>query len=115
MIKIFENYKKWYNFLKQIEDNTYSNLTDELWQDIQDDGYPEEVNNYFGDFNRNHYTYTELNLPSVDIQGLQNKNPEYIEKWNEFDIYFKEEGYYPKHLDFIDYDKGKIYIIKHEN
>jgi len=36
-----------------------------------------------------------------------------LEKWNDFDIEFKENGHYPGYLDFIDYDNGKLFIIKH--
>ena len=45
--------------------------------------------------------------------GLINMEDDIIEKFNDFDIKLKETQEYPYDtLDFIDYDKGIVYIIR---
>ena len=114
-IKLFEDYhsNKWMTFIDNIMKSEFLPITDELWDAIESDGYTEEVNDYEGDFDRNNYSYTEAQISDEDKQGLINMDNNFVEKWNDFDIQFKEQGYYPNYLDFIDYDEGKIYIIKH--
>jgi hypothetical protein len=98
-------------YLKQIKIKKYKPVNNWIWSSIKDEGYPEEVN----DYNSKNYSYITLDLPKNEQIQLADLNDDIIEKWNVFDIYLKSKGYYPKYLDFIDYDNGIIYIVKHEN
>lgn len=102
------------DYIKQIQNGEYKECTEELWEDIQIDGFCEEVNNYEGDFNKENYSFIILRISEEDKLGLINNDPEIVEKYNQFDIYLKDNNYYPKYLDMINYDTGQIYIIKHE-
>jgi hypothetical protein len=113
--KIFENNDSqiWKPFIERIMKSDFEPITDEIWDSLESEGYTEEVNDYDGDFNRDNYRFVEIELSESDKQGLINMEENIIEKWNDFDIFFKEEGYYPNYLDFIDYDEGKLFIVKH--
>lgn len=113
IVFINENYKSFKNYFQQIENNHYLPLTKKIWNDINIDGYVDEVNDYNGDYDKNNYSYTELIISTDDKDGLINFNNDTIEKWNDFDIEFKNK-YYPDYIDYIDYDNGKIYIIKYK-
>jgi len=115
-LKLYEDYKKneWSILIDEILKSEFLPITDELWESINMDGYSEEVNDYEGDFDRNNYTYMEIELSDKDRIGLINMDEDVLERYNDFDVYFKAEGYYPEYIDLIDYDEGKIYIIKHK-
>jgi hypothetical protein len=54
-----------------------------------------------------------LNLSKEDKAGVINMDENVVNKFNEFDVKLKEKGEYPYDtLDFIDYDKGIVYIIR---
>jgi hypothetical protein len=111
-IFINENYN-FVNYMNQIMNNNYTPLSDDVWDNLQMDGYPDEVNDYEGDYNIKNYSYTKLNITDEDKNGLINFDEDIIEKWNDFDIELKDK-YYPNYIDFIDYDNGIIYIIKYK-
>lgn len=112
MIK-FESYA--YNdnelsdYFEQIKNNKYYPLNNYLWDNLQLDGYPEELN----DYDKNNYKYTTLNISDVDKNGLINFNDDILEKWNDFDIKLKD-NYFPNYIDYIDYENGIVYIIKYK-
>lgn len=54
-----------------------------------------------------------LKLSITDKQGLISNNENTLEKFNDFDIKLKSLGEYPYDtLDFIDYKKGIVHIIR---
>jgi len=58
------------------------------------------------------YEFIELNLPESDEFGLTTNDEEFVNKYNEFDIELKEQLYDKGYLDLIDYEGGKVYIVK---
>lgn len=109
----FDNkFEEYYN---QIMNNSYSDVSDKIWDNILLDGYPEEVNNWEGDFDKSNYKYLILNISESDKKCLKELNDDCIEKWNEFDIWLKDIAkLYPNYIDIIDYDSGEIYIVKYD-
>lgn len=118
IVHVYENNNQnntFEDFFNQIKNSEYKPISDDIWDIINDcEGFTEEVNNFEGDFNREHYSMTELEIPIEDKIGLQKFDNETIDKYNDFDIELKEKGYYPNYIDLIDYDKGKIVIVKWE-
>ena len=93
----------------QIENSFFEPISDYIWDSIQNDGWDEELD----DFEKSNYSYIILNIPEADSQGLKKFENEIVEKYNSFDIDLKDKYGTQKYLDFIDYDDGKIFIIKH--
>ena len=112
MKKLMENFRKYLNesefsgVLSQVETNQYENLTPDVWETIQDEGYDEELELY----NPEDFEYTVLSLPPEDTEPLKAYAEEALEKWNRFDIELKEK--YKNHIDLIDYDNGIIKIVR---
>jgi hypothetical protein len=103
------------NYYDQIMNRAFIEVSDEMWEEILLDGYPEEVNNWQGDFNQTNYKFISLEISEEDQTGLKSDDEIYIDKWNDFDIWLKEEAkLYPDYIDMIDYDKGTVFIIKYE-
>lgn len=100
------------NYFDQITNGNFIRINNKIWSNIKEDGFDEEMD----DNNKENYSYIVLNIPIEDQDGLKNYNNDIIDKWNEFDIMLKEKKklYDKGYLDMIDYDNGKIYIIKHE-
>lgn len=116
MIRKFESFinkNDFSTYFDQLNNNDYYPLTKELWGDLESDGYPDEVNDYNGDYDINNYKYTTIEIDNKDKNGLMSFDEDIIEKWNDFDIELKDK-YYPNYIDFIDYDNGIIYIIKYK-
>jgi hypothetical protein len=88
-------------------------ITNELFNEILEEGFAEEVSSET-EPNIKDFLYDTLNLSDEDSKGLREFNDATINKFNSFDILLKDkqEGY-PKIVDFIDYDLGKVYIIKY--
>jgi len=106
--KLNENYN-FNDLLNQIKKSRYNHMTYNIWEDLLLDGYPEE----FDDYNPDHYKYLKLDISDNDKEKLINFDNDIIEKYNEFDILLKDNGYYPKYLDFINYETGELFIIKY--
>lgn len=112
-------------YLNQINDpNKWNPITDELFYMIENEGWVEELtseiddNDYLSirDNIKNNFIYKELNLLNIDKNGIIEGEESSIEFFNELDILLKSDQDYPYNtLDFIDYDKGKVYIIKYKN
>jgi|AntRauTorckE6833_2_1112554.scaffolds.fasta_scaffold03465_3 hypothetical protein len=113
-LKLYEDYHsdEWSDLIRRVLSSEFQPITDTLWDSIELDGYTEEVNDYKGDFDRSHYTYTEVEISNEDKQGLISMDSNTIDKWNDFDIELKD-NHYPAYLDFIDYDNGKVYVVKY--
>jgi len=111
---IFENSKNNLLFtilFNQIEQKVFMPITDKIFNNIDEDGYTEEVNNYEGDYEQLNFEYIELDFDDKYKQGLINSDDDIVELFNDFDIELKEK--YGDILDYIDYDTGTVIIIKH--
>ena len=100
--------------MNQLNNNEYSKLSDKLYSDIEDEGWLEQLEDFYNrKFNKNDFLFTTLNLTSKDKNGLIEFDDDVIEKFNDFDIKLKSMSEYPfNKLDLIDYDNGVVYIIR---
>ena len=112
-------------YLNQINDpNNWKPITNDLFYMIEQEGWVEELTPEIEDDDyldtieeiKSRFTYKELNLLNIDKNGIIEGEESSIEFFNELDILLKSDQEYPYNtLDFIDYDKGKVYIIKYKN
>jgi hypothetical protein len=104
------------NYLKQLDNDTrYFLITKKLYNEIEEEGWVEQLEDFYNKtLNKFNFKYMMLNLNNNDQKGLIEFNEDTIEKFNDFDIQLKSMDKYPfQKLDFIDYEKGIVYIIKH--
>jgi hypothetical protein len=109
------NSYKFKNLFDQILNTDYQDLTDTIWEFVLDDGWVDDASRLgHGEkgYKKDDYEYIELDIPEPDEFGLATMDEETIEKYNEFDIELKDKLYDKGYLDLIDYDEGKIYIVK---
>jgi hypothetical protein len=102
------------DYINQINTNDYNKLTNKLFNDIDEEGWLEQLEEFYGKkFNRNDFSFTTLKLTETDKNGLINFDDDVIEKFNDFDIKLKSMDEYPfKKLDLIDYDNGVVYVVR---
>lgn len=121
MIKIFnifikENVNNFLieDYLTQVYTGEYNELTEELFDIISMEGWLVSIEEEFGEeYFQDDFEFITLNLSSTDKNGLINSDENIIEKFNDFDMRLKSNQEYPYDtLDFIDYDKGIVYIIR---
>lgn len=93
-------------YLSQIESLEFKPITFSIWETIQFEGLDEE----FESNERKHWDYSNLKIKDEHVSGLKNFNPDTVNFFNKFDIQLKEN--YNNLIDFIDYDKGTVKIIK---
>jgi hypothetical protein len=112
--KINENSSDINNYLNQVHTNEYMDLDLKLYDFISNEGWLEQLETIFDvSYNPEDFEYMTLILTEKDRQGLINNNSEIIEKFNDFDIKLKSTQEYPfDTIDFIDYKKGIVYIIR---
>lgn len=94
-------------YLSQIPKLIFKPITREIFTDLEYDGLPYEINKP----KQSQWLYAELKLSPKDKLGLRNNEPEYIKKFNLFDIGLKNT-YKMRLIDFIDYTGGRVYIMK---
>jgi hypothetical protein len=123
MIKEFNKFNQYINenlivddYINQLNSNEYSKLTKKLFSDIEDEGWLEQLEDFYNKkFDITNFKFMMLTLTNADKQGLINFDDDTIEKFNDFDIKLKSMGKYPYNtLDLIDYDNGIVYIVKFE-
>ena len=102
------------NYINQLNTNEYINITNKLFNDIEDEGWLEQLEDFYNRrFDKTNFKYMALKLTDNDKQGLINFDDDVIEKFNYFDIKLKSMDKYPfKKLDLIDYDNGVVFIVK---
>lgn len=102
------------DYINQLNNNEYSKLTNKLFNEIEDEGWLEQLEDFYNrKFNKNDFSFTTLKLTTNDRNGLINFDDDVIEKFNDFDIKLKSMSKYPfNRLDLIDYDSGVVYIIR---
>jgi hypothetical protein len=101
-------------YINQLNTNDYNKLTNKLFNDIDEEGWLEQLEDFYGKkFTRNDFSFTTLKLTENDKNGLINFDDDVIEKFNDFDIKLKSIDEYPfKKLDLIDYDNGVVYVVR---
>jgi len=102
------------DYINQLNNNEYSKLTNKLFNEIEDEGWLEQLEDFYNKkFSKNDFSFTTLKLTTNDRNGLINFDDDVIEKFNDFDIKLKSMSEYPfNKLDLIDYDNGVVYIIR---
>lgn len=113
-IKLFEAYSV-HDYLTLSFTQEYEDLTDYLWENIIEEGFVEELENYYEiEYNKSDFEYIILNISNDDKNGLIDDDDDVINKFLMFDIELKKEQEpdYPTMVDFIDYDDGIVYIIR---
>lgn len=102
------------DYINQLNNNEYSKLTNKLFNEIEDEGWLEQLEDFYNrKFNKNDFSFTTLKLTTNDRNGSINFDDDVIEKFNDFDIKLKSMSKYPfNRLDLIDYDSGVVYIIR---
>ena len=102
------------DYINQLNINEYSKLTNKLFNEIDEEGWLEQLEEFYGNkFNKDDFSFTTLKLTQNDKNGLINFDDDVIEKFNDFDIKLKSMDEYPfRKLDLIDYDNGIVYIIR---
>jgi hypothetical protein len=93
-------------YINQIDSLTFTEISKDVWETIQLEGLDEE----FDGFLKSQWSMAELVISEEDKDGLIKFNKDTVEFFNLFDIHLKEN--YTNLIDFIDYDKGNIKIIK---
>jgi hypothetical protein len=94
-------------YLEIIPTLQFSEVTDSIWEVIQDEGLDEE----FDSPNKDSWHFSTLPLDEEDIQGLKVFDTESIEKFNLFDIELKNK-FNLKIIDLIDYTNGQVRLVK---
>lgn len=102
------------DYLKQVHNLSFKPITNFLFNEILEEGFVDDlIEMYNYDYTKNDFEYSELQLDLNDKMGLKTFVEDVINKFNSFDILLKDsQNGYPKIVDFIDYDKGIVYIIK---
>jgi len=89
-------------------------ITDELYNDLLDEGWIEDLEYVYDDVNKDDIVFKELELIDEDKEGLMTFDDDIVEDFNEFDIEIKDKQEYPYNMiDMIDYNNGKVYILKY--
>lgn len=96
-------------YLDLIENSIYEKLDDIFFNDLLEEGFPYEIEN---GTNIDSWVKCSLKLKEEDRIGLIEFKEETVDFFNELDIEIKNK-YNLKIIDFIDYDAGIVYIIKH--
>lgn len=101
-------------YLEQINSGEYSEATNELYDFISTEGWLSELEEFYNtDYSVEDFEYLILDISDKDRNGLIHMDESVVNKFNDLDIKIKEITSYPYDvLDFIDYDKGKVYIIR---
>jgi len=95
------------NYFSQLNTKIFKNVTQDIFETIDCEGLTEEYDSY----NKSDWKYVEIDLTDQDINGLKKFDVDTINKFNQFDIQLKEK-FSMKYVDLIDYDNGKVFIVK---
>lgn len=108
-----ENLKEIELYLREIDIGIYYPLSQNLFEDISDEGFVGELEDVYElSLTKEDFEYLILPITLEDKLGLINLDDATLEKFNELDINLKEIQTDIILLDFIDYDKGIVYIIR---
>ena len=94
-------------YMNQIDDLIFEPVSENVWDTIEVEGLNDEHDAH----DPSQWVMAELVLDPSDIKGLKSFNEDIINKFNQFDISLKEK-YHLKLVDLINYEEGKIVIVK---
>jgi hypothetical protein len=94
------------NYLRLIPTLEWLPVNKNTWNTIQDEGLDEEQESY----SHTDWVMAKLPISEQDKIKLIEFDTDTIEEFNRFDIALK--NMYPGLVDFIDYDKGTVTIVK---
>lgn len=102
------------NYLTQVWTGYYEELSEELFDFISLEGWLVSIEEEFKEeYTIDDFEYLILDISNEDKTGLMSNSEETVEKFNKFDLELKKNQEYPfDTLDFIDYEKGVVYIIR---
>jgi len=105
------------NYWMQMNDeNGWNPITDEFFNQLCDEGWIEDLDQFYDNVTKDNITVKELELIDEDKKGLMSFDGDTMEDFNELDIEIKDSQKYPYNmLDMIDYDKGIVYILKYKS
>jgi hypothetical protein len=105
-----------YYWMQINDENNWIPLTDKLYNDIMEEGWIDDLEYVYKNINKNDIVYKELILIDEDKSGLIEFDDDIINNFNEFDIEIKDKQKYPFNMiDMIDYENGKVYILKYNS
>jgi len=98
------------------DDKGWNPISDELFEQLLDEGWIDDLEYVYDDVTKDNITVKELELIDEDKNGLMTFDEDVINDFNEFDIELKDGQKYPFNMiDMIDYDNGKVYILKYNS
>lgn len=119
MIKTFESHASYEEDIEKYYTQAilgyYDELTTILFDLIAEEGFVEDLEHINdAEFEAQDFEYLILDISEEDKEGLINFDDEIVNKFNDFDFKLKESQMpdYPTSVDFIDYEKGVVYIIR---
>ncbi len=98
------------DYLNQVKVGNFIPITNKIYRIIKNDGWVAELELFGYNCNIQNFEYIILNLSASDKTGLQNLDDDVVDAFNIFDIKLKDT--YKNTVDFIDYDKGVIHIVR---
>ena len=105
-LDIDELEEKYFDYLEQIKEGNFYNITDELFDIIKDNNWDEKSKSY----DEEEWTYRKLKIKDVDEFGLIVYDESIVDKFNEFKKLLKLK--FDKYYLYIDNENGIVYIIK---
>ena len=114
-IRYFENFQSSVeDYLKQTISGNFECITRELYDYICEEGFVDDLEKYYNEeYDIDDFEYMLLNISDEDKVGIINNDDDIVEKFNDFDIKLKFNQYgYTTVCDFIDYEKGIVYIVR---
>jgi len=103
------------DYILQVKNKQYEPLLEFLYNEISEEGFLDELREYYNkSYTIKDFEYIDLEISEEDKEGLMDFDDTIIDKFNDFDIALKDldKGTYPRVVDFIDYDRGKVVVVK---
>jgi len=113
-MKHIDSYK-FKDIFDQIKDGDFKDLNNDIWESLEYDGWIDDASRVgYGKYglDKEDYEYIEIDIPEEDEFGLITLDDNIIEKYNDFDIEFKDKYYNKGYLDLVNYDEGKLFIVR---
>lgn len=95
------------NLIESVPDLKFRALEPGVWDTIGYEGLDEEK----GKMRKSQWRMADLKIPKADSQGLYDGDGDTIDRYALFDAMLKER-YKMKYIDLINYDTGRVVIVK---
>ena len=110
-----DNSVRKYYWMQINDENNWNPITDKMFDDLCDEGWIEDLEYVYDDITKDNIIVKELELIDEDKIGKIFFNDDVINDFNELDIEIKDKEKYPFNMiDMIDYENGKVYILKYK-